>query len=369
MYERSKRSSGIELLRILLMIMIVILHISLRGGILYSTSFGSLRYFAAWLLESLCFCAVNGYAMITGYVSCESNFRYSKIIPLWLQVFFWNVLINIGFIIWGDVTVSPESFLPVSGDVYWYFSAYTAMFFFIPFFNRLIAQLDLKGFTVLAATLFLLFSFYANCFAKETDPFDLQGGDTVVWLTAMYFLGAYIKKFGGSLKIKKRLWLAVFLVSGSIPAISSYLLDVTSSSSLGESIYTVNLGGYMLEYNSPFMVIAAAALFMIFKDIDVSSPKAAKATGFFSGASFGVYIIHTHPLIFENVIKDRFSVYADLSTPLMLICVILTAAGAYIVLSLAERARITLFGLLKVRENVFRISDAVVGRLKSMKLK
>ena len=366
-----KRSIGIEILRILLMTMILILHINLQGGVLYNTPFGGIRYFSGWLLESLCYCAVNGYAMITGYVSCESNFSYKKIIPIWLQVFFWNTLINLLFILSEakSLNITLTSFLPVSSNAYWYFTAYFGMFFFIPFFNKLIKLLDFKNYTILISTMFILFSFYTTCFVTETDPFLLKNGYSMLWLAVLYFAGAYAKKFGSVFKLKKRMWTIMFFVSASIPALNSYVLDISSSALLGDTIYTTNLGGYTLAYNSPFLVISAFALLMIFKDIAIKSQKLNSVILFFSAGSFGVYLIHTHPLFFDRIVKNMFVSYAELSTPIMLVCIIGTAAAAYIVLAASERLRILVFDLLKIKDNIFKAADKLTEKILSMKLK
>ncbi|MBQ8826207.1 MAG: acyltransferase family protein [Oscillospiraceae bacterium] len=364
----TKRSAGIELLRILLMVMILILHINLQGGVLYNTPFGGIRYFSGWLLEALCYGAVNGYAMITGYVSCESNFSYKKIIPIWLQVFFWNSLINAVFILSGaeDLKITAASFLPVTSDAYWYFTAYFGMFFFIPFFNKLIKQLDFKNFTILIATMFVLFSFYAGCLTLDKDIFLLKDGYSMLWLSVMYFFGAYEKQCSPSSSLKKHIWLIVFLVSSAIPAISSCMLYIATSSSLGDNI---NPSGDMLLYNSPFLVIAAYALLVLFKDINIKDQKLNSLICFFSAGSFGVYLIHTQPLFFERIVHNMFADYAKLSTPLMLICIIATAIAAYIVLASAEKLRILLFDLLRIKSITFKAADTLTEKILSMKLK
>ena len=76
------RKSGIELLRILSMCMVVILHTLVQGGILRNSSLFSMEYELGWLMEISCFCAVNCYALITGYVMCKSKVKYHKIILL-----------------------------------------------------------------------------------------------------------------------------------------------------------------------------------------------------------------------------------------------------------------------------------------------
>ena len=86
----TKRLQWIESLRIISMFMVIVLHICLQSGVLYNINVNSAEYFIAWFIKSFCYCAVNCYALITGYVmegktlSGSDRFRFSKILPLWL---------------------------------------------------------------------------------------------------------------------------------------------------------------------------------------------------------------------------------------------------------------------------------------------
>ena len=80
-----KRNLGIDLLRIISMYMIVILHVLGQGGILFNLEIFSNKYNIAWILEIICFCSVNLYGFITGYVMTGSKFKYKKIINLWIS--------------------------------------------------------------------------------------------------------------------------------------------------------------------------------------------------------------------------------------------------------------------------------------------
>lgn len=83
----SERNYGIDLLRILSMLMIVTLHVLKQGGILDQMNAGTYRYTAAWLLEALSIGAVNIYAMISGFVGVNAKkTRFYKLADMWLQV-------------------------------------------------------------------------------------------------------------------------------------------------------------------------------------------------------------------------------------------------------------------------------------------
>lgn len=372
-----KRLLWIDLLKIISMVMVLILHICMKGGVLYSLEIGTAGYAAAWFIESLSYCAVNCYALITGYLMYRpetDNFRYFKIIPLWLQTFFYNAGITIMFLI-----ISPDSlneigysvikgFTPVLSNSYWYFTSYFGMFFFIPFFNLLIKNLDKKQFTVLVLTLFILFSFVPYSFTEKTDIFFVNFGYSVLWLSTLYFGGAYIKRFGADIRIKKPVWAAVYFISSLIPCVNSVFLDVISASNM-ENTPSSFISGYTYDYTSPFTVAAGVSLFMLFRDIEVKNRFAEKLTEFFSPVSFSVFLMHTHPLVFESVFKNRFAFLAESSVPVMLLGILFFAVGLYIVLAAADHIRALLFKLIKVNENSERIVRFCADRIKNMKVR
>ena len=90
-------SEQIDLLRIIAMYMVVVLHILGCGGILETCKKFSLNYYVAWFLETAAYCAVDVFAMISGYVMVNTKFNGFKMIPLWLTVFFYSSIITILF--------------------------------------------------------------------------------------------------------------------------------------------------------------------------------------------------------------------------------------------------------------------------------
>lgn len=66
----STRNYGIEILRIIAMLMIVLLHVV--GGSLQYAESGSNKYYILWFFEIMSYCAVNCFGIITGYIK-EKN--------------------------------------------------------------------------------------------------------------------------------------------------------------------------------------------------------------------------------------------------------------------------------------------------------
>ena len=92
---QAERNYGIELLRIVAMLAVCLLHILGQGGILAKTVKYSLRYELVWFMEIAAYCAVNCYALISGYVGVGSKYKYSKLGYICLQALFHIVWIFI----------------------------------------------------------------------------------------------------------------------------------------------------------------------------------------------------------------------------------------------------------------------------------
>ena len=88
--EKSSRNYGIDMLRIISMIMVIILHIITKSNFLKMPQSISVKNETVTILRMLCFCAVNVYAIISGFVGyIKSSHKYSSLIHLWAQVFFY----------------------------------------------------------------------------------------------------------------------------------------------------------------------------------------------------------------------------------------------------------------------------------------
>ena len=71
-----KRNYGLDALRMLAMFMIVILHILNQGGILNASGRFTSQYEEGWLLQIASICAVDVYALSSGYVWVNAKYRY-----------------------------------------------------------------------------------------------------------------------------------------------------------------------------------------------------------------------------------------------------------------------------------------------------
>lgn len=342
----SERNHGIELLRIFAMLLAAVLHILKKGGVITASEGNLAAYSTVWLLEAAAYCAVNCYALISGYVGYSDRpkpLRLARCIELWLQVVFYSVIITTVYCIAGvgSVGVSDfaDAFLPVTSKQYWYFTAYIGMFFFIPLLNGLVRRLNrraLVSFCIMLIAVFSLYDTFASFWKK--DPLALVGGHSPLWLGVLYIFGAAMKK----LRVPESMSSKKALLIYASAAVFTALFKIT-----GDRLLRFVPGSLFVRDTSPTVLLCAAALLVAFARFKPCR-KLTEFAVLFAPAAFGVYLLHVSPLVFEHVIGNRFAFIGRLPFPLIPFAV-LASAGVILVVGLAaDKVRILLFKALGV---------------------
>lgn len=342
----SERNHGIELLRIFAMLLAAVLHILKKGGVITASEGNLAAYSTVWLLEAAAYCAVNCYALISGYVGYSDRpkpLRLARCIELWLQVVFYSVIITTVYCIAGvgfvGVSDFADAFLPVTSKQYWYFRAYIGMFFFIPLLNALVRRLNRRALVSLCIMLIAVFSLY-DTFASfwKKDPLALVGGHSPLWLGVLYIFGAAMKK----LRVPESMSSKKALLIYASAAVFTALFKIT-----GDRLLRFVPGSLFVRDTSPTVLLCAAALLVAFARFKPCR-KLTEFAVLFAPAAFGVYLLHVSPLVFEHVIGNRFAFIGRLPFPLLPFAV-LASAGVILAVGLAaDKVRILLFKALGV---------------------
>ena len=327
--------------------MIVILHILGQGGVLANSSFLSGQYTVAWLLEILCYCSVDCFALISGYVGIGATFKWSKLINLWIHVVLYSLTITAIYWLFSPGRIHLNSIanacFPITRSCYWYITAYFGMYPFIPLINSAIKKIDKRYLVILCAFILLCMSILP-C-VTLSSPYQLSAGYSIVWLTILYFLGGCIKHFdlfnklnnskliGGGIIVASVLIL--FLSKISIIIATSHLLDSPKD------------GMPFICYTSPFVLLNAILLLYIFSKIKIQSLIINKLVLFLTPMVLGVYIIHCNPLVF-GTLGGKTAWISERSATMLPIYVLLIAVGIYLICSIIDYFRIRLFKFIKV---------------------
>lgn len=156
--NKTERNYGIDALRIISMMMIVLLHIVNTDALQNCFIRYSLGYEIISLVKAATFCAVNCYALISGFVGINAKHRYSNIVLLWIRVVFYLAIISCVF-----KFIFPESFgikkiimsfFPIMTNQYWFFTSYFILFLFVPLLNNAVQHISKRQMSVLMVILF-----------------------------------------------------------------------------------------------------------------------------------------------------------------------------------------------------------------------
>lgn len=350
------RNYGIDFLRILSMLFVLLLHILKHGGILANLEKFSLGYNIAWFVEICAYCAVNCYALISGFFGYSSKQKYSNIINLYFQTAFYAVLATGIFYIMTPDEIGKKAFIkavfPFGFNVYWYFTAYFCMFFFIPFMNKILEVCDFKQFTGLVSASIVFFSIIPLIF--KSDVYFTNNGYTVLWISVMYIIGGYIRKYELHKKISNikciLIYFCAVLVTFGQKVVTEYVKFIVNGETVNEGLF--------IKYTSPTMVICAVSLLCLFAKVDFKDGMK-KLTAIFSPFAFSVYLIHTAPFVWSKVMKNRFVLFADFNPIVMILVVFATALGIFALCSLIDFVRVQLFKLLRIKELSVKIEGTV----------
>ena len=292
-----KRIAGIELLRVVAMIMVVIMHFLRESDSLLTAGEGSLTIgsFGAVFLEALCIAAVNVYVLISGYFGCEQGFRLSRVILFPCQIWFYSLLIPVVLTILRVPTLAVEMgvygviqyILPLETESYWFATAYFLLLLVMPLLNAAVKNLSRKQFRLTLGMLFLI-----ACGVKSVCPihlaFDRYGYD-LLWFICLYLTGAYLKKYGGG--VAERMAAGVYLGSCMIIGLIALGMWYVTFHIDGAAYYF----SVPFHYNFVFCLTAAIGLFYLFLKLELKEGKVTEMIRRAGKYAFGIYLFHEHP--------------------------------------------------------------------------
>ena len=310
MTEKIKsRDSNFELLRIFSMIFIILFHCVFKSYFQYSElTINTLFIKTCWFLGEL---GVNLFILITGYYLSKSSFSIKKIILIILEVYFYNIInYTIGYSV-GHILDIPKATLlfPIASNAYWFMSAYVLIYLLSPYYNKLIKSLSKKSFQKFIFVNLLIWAVIPSILGLhfgDSESFSLY--NRFIWLTFIYFVGGYIRKYNIKFFNSKK--------NCIILSCSTLLLMMLSIVFL--YIVKVNLKldnleiAYLWTPNNIFMFILSISVFMLFKNINIGNNFIVNKI---SSATLGIYLLHDGALaiyIWYNIFKSNVFIYSKI---------------------------------------------------------
>lgn len=287
-----QRQSNLELLRIVAILFVLVVHvdyIALGIPTWEEWKANMLSSSARIFVEQSCLICVNLFVLVSGWFGIKATQK--KLASLLFQVLFcslsamtiahWFLGAEIGY---KDLIKSL-----LIGYPYWFVASYFLLFLFSPMFNSFIETCPKKQ----------LFHFLCLFFTLSTlfgiAPHDLAGfknGYGALSFFGLYLLGRYMRVHSGKMFVfKPAIDFCVFLL---LVLLSSFGLLVIIKWELPYS-------SFFTSYNAPFVVVESVFFFLLFTKIrDFQS----RVVNYLAPSAFSIYLIHTHPLLFESYLQE-----------------------------------------------------------------
>lgn len=312
-----KRIYGIDVLKMMAMVMVVMLHVMGSGGVfgVCAENARSFHFAGFKVFYSACMCAVDCFVLATGYVMCRHTFKYGRIFKLWAEVVFYALgMLIVAKCFFPSIEIGYKTVLqavmPVSFDTYWFFTDYVGLFFCIPFLNRLLAALDKKTSWQMVLVGFVVWSVFASI--SGGDIFNLNGGYSLIWFIYLYLLAGTISLHGLPAFITPLRAVGLFVCSAMMTTLFCFLGDHISRR------WGVFGGGWG-SYASPFVLLEAVSLLALCLHLEIKNGMLQRIIAFVAPSIFSVYILHSNPLFREMFQwNGKFAFLGHCPLPLML---------------------------------------------------
>lgn len=281
--HESQRSSNIELLRIVCMLLIISHHLASYGGVdIHGTNLTFKMLWCQFLYMGKV--GVNIFVIISGYFLSETNeLKIRKIIKTYIKLWLYSMLLFSGCILCGQESFSFvkafKHFFPLTYNEWWFMSSYFPLLLLSPFFNIIVMQLNKKSYIVMLSILIILFSVITSILPVSWE------NNNLIWFSALYFVGAFIRKFRID-EHKPRLpaGCKAFIVA-ALTFFVCVILDFASNKITALAKYST----YLFGMNKIPMLLLSVFIFIAFVRAKIESNLLINTV---ASNVFGIYLIH-----------------------------------------------------------------------------
>lgn len=297
---KNERQSNIELMRIIAMIMIVGCHFASHGGFSFETN--SLTIPRVWWhvlylggnFGTDVFMMISGYFLFTDETLLP---KLSKIVTLWLQIFFYSVLlffvaIPLGY---GDMSLKAiiACILPISFSEWWFASAYFVLYLLHPYINLALKAMNKKEYQRFLILIIIMWSIIPTLTTSSFQKNDL------IELFLMYAIAGYIRNYGFFDDLTGLKWGIIWVFTCILTVGSAIFILLIGKNK--EIIYSHST--YFYRQTCILTIIRAVSFFMMFLKIKIANRAYINSI---SSTMFGVYLLHDSKLLRKVLWMDLF---------------------------------------------------------------
>ncbi|MCR5565504.1 MAG: acyltransferase [Clostridiales bacterium] len=297
------RESGIELLRILAAMAVVLLHYN-DPMAFDAVAGGSPRQYILFLLESMAICAVDLFIVISGFFLSGTQKRsFRKLFELIFQVIFYREVLYLLTCVLSHKEISLSTMAGNMIPNNYFIILYGALYLISPFINISLRKLDSRQWKILMVVMVCVFSLWniAVDLGEEILGYEISGistfsqkgsirGFNIMNFCLAYVIGAYLR-YGAVpawMEKKRNLGLAWL---GTVLLIFLWSIGT-------EKLVRLELRSAWM-YHNPLVLLSAALLFQFFRQIRFRN----RTINRMAGAAFSCFLVHGKVLEFLNIQK------------------------------------------------------------------
>ncbi len=359
-----ERQSNMELLRLVAMMMILVMHMDYGAFGLptaESVEQAPMTTFGRIFVEHLCLVAVNVYVLISGWFGIRPKMK--GFVRLMLQVATYSIIITGAFLLLGKTTfkIGYVTDMLIIGKQYWFVVSYLLLYLVSPILNTFVEHSSKREFQWILLVFFGFQFVYSWIFGLE----EFAGGYSALSFMGLYLLARYVKIYENENDNERRRTkdenesnhpdgiascstlhssrstlhssrftlhaslstlhasrftlpqlLALYLFIAAITALFVFLAYGWKGDTFGDAC-----AGIFAHYNSPFIVLSSLLVLLMFSKLQFQS----KVINYLSSSAFAVYLIHAHPLLWDEYLNLFPPIYAKYPNLLGVLLMMLVA--------------------------------------------
>ena len=336
----NNRHSGIELLRIIAMLFILIQH---ANGIAIGlpnpfecVEAPAISYFR-FLIQGFAIVGVDVFVLISGWFGI--NFNLKRVGEYLFQCLFFSIIIT--FIIWLisgrpnlDIKTLAGGFL--LGKSYWFVKSYLLLYILSPVLNNFIDTTNKNE----ARTVLVLFIIIMILFGWSDSMPEFIFGNSCISFMGLYLIARYIKKYSLGICFRPKWeYACCYCLSAALLAAGClFLYKIEAPDEITRCLFS---------FVNPLVVIGALSLLLLFSRIKFSSliiNKVAKS-------SFAVYLFHCGPIVWTFFLAECSFIYSSYNGIGMLFLLLLYLIAVFAVACLIDQFRLCFSFLLFKKRN------------------
>ena len=323
MGQKRIRSSNLELLRIVAMLLIMFGHSHVR--------IHQMSNFFDVMLSCITTTGVGVFIAISGWFGI--HFRKQGLAKYIFQVLFilWAVY---GIAIAFHITNFDAAGIKISlsfYEGYWFIMGYLGLYLISPILNSFIENTSKRQFQLVLLSYYLFQCYYSWLSAW----YDYYGGYSIILFGGIYLTAAYLRKYPITFLQKNAHWILV----GTILLMS--LIAYFSLMKLGHA-------ARQIRDDNPLVILVSVLFVLCFSKLKFQS----RFVNWMAASCFAVYLIHFNPFVYPYFMQLIQSLYVQYDGIVYGLVLLLVLVAVYLGCTLFDQIRIVIWSLFqKIQSN------------------